>query len=543
MRSIFSNNNVFMRRTFVTVFIIVLAKVLDIFYVIPFYGLVGDIPGALYGYSYTIYLLFMSWSSVGIPIAISRMVSEYQKLGYYNAKKRLFLLSKQFMFLLGLICFILINIFAPSISNSILGNFHCSITASDITLSIRTISSALLVTPIFFVYKGYFEGHRFTNPISVSQAISQILRFLVIVLGSYLSLKVFKMSIVKSVIVATFGVMIGALGGYLYLFFIKYKNKQKFNEKARSVNEPIITNKIIIKKLVVYAIPVILIDLFINMYNYIDVVSVVKGLVNYAKFKVDDAVTIMGMFTLWAAKFNTIIISIAVGIVSVLIPGLSQSILKKNENECSKKLNQAYEMVLFLTIPITIIISFLAKPIWTLFYGASLYGPNVLSYYIFVGLIIGIFMLTISIIQVYKDYKTIFISLGVGLILKILLNVNLISAFYKMGIPAYYGVITASVIGYFTSFVIAVVMLNKKIKINYEDLIKYFIDILCGSVLMTFVLFLLKFIIPVYSDIRIVNLLIILLYVVVGSIVYLLFMYKTGAIRHIFGKKIGRNKK
>ena len=543
MRSIFSNNNVFMRRTFVTVFIIVLAKVLDIFYVIPFYGLVGDIPGALYGYSYTIYLLFMSWSSVGIPIAISRMVSEYQKLGYYNAKKRLFLLSKQFMFLLGLICFILINIFAPSISNSILGNFHCSITASDITLSIRTISSALLVTPIFFVYKGYFEGHRFTNPISVSQAISQILRFLVIVLGSYLSLKVFKMSIVKSVIVATFGVMIGALGGYLYLFFIKYKNKQKFNEKARSVNEPIITNKIIIKKLVVYAIPVILIDLFINMYNYIDVVSVVKGLVNYAKFKVDDAVTIMGMFTLWAAKFNTIIISIAVGIVSVLIPGLSQSILKKNENECSKKLNQAYEMVLFLTIPITIIISFLAKPIWTLFYGASLYGPNVLSYYIFVGLIIGILMLTISIIQVYKDYKTIFISLGVGLILKILLNVNLISAFYKMGIPAYYGVITASVIGYFTSFVIAVVMLNKKIKINYEDLIKYFIDILCGSVLMTFVLFLLKFIIPVYSDIRIVNLLIILLYVVVGSIVYLLFMYKTGAIRHIFGKKIGRNKK
>lgn len=543
MRSIFSNNNVFMRRTFVTVFIIVLAKVLDIFYVIPFYGLVGDIPGALYGYSYTIYLLFMSWSSVGIPIAISRMVSEYQKLGYYNAKKRLFLLSKQFMFLLGLICFILINIFAPSISNSILGNFHCSITASDITLSIRTISSALLVTPIFFVYKGYFEGHRFTNPISVSQAISQILRFLVIVLGSYLSLKVFKMSIVKSVIVATFGVMIGALGGYLYLFFIKYKNKQKFNEKARSVNEPIITNKIIIKKLVVYAIPVILIDLFINMYNYIDVVSVVKGLVNYAKFKVDDAVTIMGMFTLWAAKFNTIIISIAVGIVSVLIPGLSQSILKKNENDCSKKLSQAYEMVLFLTIPITIIISFLAKPIWTLFYGASLYGPNVLSYYIFVGLIIGIFMLTISIIQVYKDYKTIFISLGVGLILKILLNVNLISAFYKMGIPAYYGVITASVIGYFTSFVIAVVMLNKKIKINYEDLIKYFIDILCGSVLMTFVLFLLKFIIPVYSDIRIVNLLIILLYVVVGSIVYLLFMYKTGAIRHIFGKKIGRNKK
>lgn len=543
MRSIFNKDNIFMKSTFITVFIIVLAKVLDIFYVIPFYEVVGDIPGALYGYSYTIYLLFMSWSSVGIPIAISRMVSEYQKLGYYNVKRRLFVLSKQFMFLIGLICFILINIFASSMSKSILGNFPCSITVSDMTLSIRVISSVLLIAPLFSVYQGYFEGHRFTNPISISQAISQILRVLVIVLGSYLSLKVFKMSVVKSVIVATSGVMIGTLGGYLYLLFIKYKNKQKFNEKVRQINEPIVTNKSIIKKIVIYAIPVILIDLFINMYNFIDIVSVVKGLVNYAKFRVDDAVTIMGMFTLWAAKFNMIIISIAVGIMTVLIPGFSQSILKKDEKDCSRKINQAYEMVLFLIIPITIIISFLAKPIWTLFYGASQYGPNVLSYYIFVGLIIGVLMLTISIIQVYKDYKTIFISLGVGLILKILLNVNLISAFYKMGVPAYYGSITASVIGYFTSFVIAVVMLNKKVKINYEDLIKYFIDILCGSVLMTFVLFLLKFIIPISSGVRILNLLIIFIYIFVGSIVYLLFMYKTGTIRHIFGKKIGQNKK
>lgn len=543
MRSIFNKDNIFMKSTFITVFIIVLAKVLDIFYVIPFYEVVGDIPGALYGYSYTIYLLFMSWSSVGIPIAISRMVSEYQKLGYYNVKRRLFVLSKQFMFLIGLICFILINIFASSMSKSILGNFPCSITVSDMTLSIRVISSVLLIAPLFSVYQGYFEGHRFTNPISISQAISQILRVLVIVLGSYLSLKVFKMSVVKSVIVATSGVMIGTLGGYLYLLFIKYKNKQKFNEKVRQINEPIVTNKSIIKKIVIYAIPVILIDLFINMYNFIDIVSVVKGLVNYAKFRVDDAVTIIGMFTLWAAKFNMIIISIAIGIMTVLIPGFSQSILKKDEKDCSRKINQAYEMVLFLIIPITIIISFLAKPIWTLFYGASQYGPNVLSYYIFVGLIIGVLMLTISIIQVYKDYKTIFISLGVGLILKILLNVNLISAFYKMGVPAYYGSITASVIGYFTSFVIAVVMLNKKVKINYEDLIKYFIDILCGSVLMTFVLFLLKFIIPISSGVRILNLLIIFIYIFVGSIVYLLFMYKTGTIRHIFGKKIGQNKK
>ena len=56
-------------------------------------------------------------------------------------------------------------------------------------------------------------------------------------------------------------------------------------------------------------------------------------------------------------------------------------------------------------VPMTVGISFLAKPIWNLFYGASVYGSSVLSYYIFVGLISGIFTVLITTVQVLKDYK------------------------------------------------------------------------------------------------------------------------------------------
>ena len=152
--------------------------------------------------------------------------------------------------------------------------------------------------------------------------------------------------------------------------------------------------------------------------------------------------------------------------------------------------------------------------------------------------IMSILYLTVSIIRIYKDYKTILISLLVGLVLKILLNTSLITGFYKMGVPAYYGIISASIIGYIASFVIAIIRLSKKFEINYEDLIKHFIDILCGSMLMSGILFLLKFIVPISSDVRIVNLLIILFYGVVGGLVYVIFTYKTGTIRHVFGKNI-----
>ena len=150
----------------------------------------------------------------------------------------------------------------------------------------------------------------------------------------------------------------------------------------------------------------------------------------------------------------------------------------------------------------------------------------------------SILYLTVSIIRIYKDYKTILISLLVGLVLKILLNTSLITGFYKMGVPAYYGIISASIIGYIASFVIAIIRLSKKFEINYEDLIKHFIDILCGSMLMSGILFLLKFIVPISSNVRIVNLLIILFYGVVGGLVYVIFTYKTGTIRHVFGKNI-----
>ena len=348
------------------------------------------------------------------------------------------------------------------------------------------------------------------------------------------------MTLSNSLALVIFGIFLGTLISLGYLVFKKYKSRQIFEEKVRSVNEPLISNKSIVKKIMVYSIPFILIDISKGLYNYVDINTVLPGLVNYANFSVDDALEISGILSIWSFKFNMLIFSISTGVIVSLVPSLRQSIDKKDKN-CSKKINQAFEMLLFLIVPVTCIISFLAKPIWLLFYGPSNYGPSILTYFVFAGLFLGLLFITISIIQIYKDYRTIFISILSGLVLKILLNNNLIVAFYKMGVPAYYGIITASILGYLLSFVIAIIMLSKKFEINYEDLVKHFIDILCGSVLMIFVLFVLKFVIPISSNVRIVNLFIIIVYSIIGSIVYLIFTSKMGTIKHIFGDKIRKS--
>lgn len=527
----------FIKGAFIATLGIVLTKILGIIYVIPFHAVIGERGGALYGYAYTIYLLFMSLSSAGIPLAISKIVSEYQTLGYYNAKRRAFIIGKKIALLLGFICFLLLLLFAPWIAHAVLGDLSGGNTISDVTLVIRVVASALLFVPVLSIYRGYFEGHRFMEDPSFSQVLEQLVRVFVIVLGSFLALKVFDLSITTAVGIAVFGATAGAIAAYLYLIYKKKKNNSKFNEKIRPVNEPIITNKQIFKKIVIYAVPFILIDVFKSLYNYIDMVTVVEGLVQYANFSVTDAETIMSMLSTWGAKFNMIVLSISTGIIISLIPNLTTSVVKKDYDDINHKINQAFSILLFFTLPMTLGISFLADSIWTVFYGASEYGPSVLSYFIFVGFMIGLFTSTVSIIQVLKDYKTVIWSLVIGVVLKFLLNDNLIMAFYKMGLPAYYGVITASLIGYFVSFMICIMRLKFKYKINYENLTKNLIDTICGSMLMIVGLFLVNLILP-STDSRIIHLVYIVIYVAVGALIYIVYMWNTKSMKRIFGNRL-----
>lgn len=530
----------FIKGAFIATLGIVLTKILGIVYVIPFHAVIGDRGGALYGYAYTIYLLFMSLSSAGIPLAISKIVSEYQTLGYYNAKRRAFIIGKKIALLLGFICFLLLLLFAPWIAHAVLGDLSGGNTISDVTLVIRVVASALLVVPVLSIYRGYFEGHRFMEDPSFSQVLEQLVRVFVIVLGSFLALKVFDLSITTAVGIAVFGATAGAIVAYLYLIYKKNKNNSKFNEKIRPVNEPIITNKQIFKKIVIYAVPFILIDVFKSLYNYIDMVTVVEGLVQYANFSVVDAETIMSMLSTWGAKFNMIVLSISTGIIISLIPNLTTSVVKKDYDDINHKINQAFSILLFFTLPMTLGISFLADSIWTVFYGASEYGPSVLSYFIFVGFMIGLFTSTVSIIQVLKDYKTVIWSLVIGVVLKFLLNDNLIIAFYKMGLPAYYGVITASLLGYFVSFMICIIRLKFKYKINYENLTKNLMDTICGSMLMIVGLFLVDLILP-STDSRIVHSGYIIIYVLIGVFIYIIYMWNTKSMRRIFGNRLPAN--
>lgn len=528
--------NSFVQGAFIATLGIVITKVLGILYVIPFYAIIGEKGGALYGYAYTLYLVFMAISSAGIPLAISKLISEYQTLGYYNAKQRAFKIGKQISITLGVICFFILFAFAPQLATAILGDLQGGNTIADVTFVIRVISTAIIVVPILSVYRGYFEGHKFITPTAISQVVEQIVRVLIIVIGSFLTLRVFHLSLTTAVGVAVFAATIGSLVSYFYLIEKRFKNKKKFTQKELDTKEPKITNKEIFNKIIIYAFPLVMIDIFKSLYSMVDSVTVVKtlGII----YGTQTAEAIMSVLSTWGAKFNMIIISISTGMLVSLTPNLTAASVVGNKKEVHRKINQSFQMLLFLTVPMTVGLSFLAKPVYTVFYGISQYGPSVLTFYIFVALATCLFSISITITQVLKYYKVVFVSLLSGLVLKSLLNVSLINQLYHLGLPAYYGSILATILGYILSFVICLVALNRKCGVKYESTAKQFINILCGTVLMVIVLYLTTFVIPISSSSRFLNIPIIIAYTVIGAIVYFIFMIKTKTLQSIFGDKI-----
>src|SRR5690625_6606973 len=61
-----------------------LSKFLGMIYVIPFNAFVGPYGVELYYYAYSPYTILIGISTVGIPMAVSKIVSKYNSLGYYE---------------------------------------------------------------------------------------------------------------------------------------------------------------------------------------------------------------------------------------------------------------------------------------------------------------------------------------------------------------------------------------------------------------------------------------------------------------------------
>ena len=527
--------NSFVEGTVVAYISILITKIIGAVYVIPFYEIIGTDGGVLYSYAYNVYNLFLNISISGIPTAVAIIIAEYNALKKFNDREKTFNLANKIIGIIAVVCFILMFAFARYIGLFFVGDLKDGTDVNSIVLVVRTISFCLLIIPFLSVLRGYLQGNKYLNAPSQSQLIEQIVRIIVVLVGSYVAINLLHYSVPIGVSVALSGTVLGGIAAYIFLRIKLSKSRLQLKEGVTSLKDATEKDKKIINKIIQYSIPIIIVAVTQNIYEITDQKLIIKGLymIGYSATKSEYLASIV---VTWTPKICMIINALATGLCTSVIPFIVTSYTEKNYEELNRKFNQAINIILAVSIPLSSFLIVYASEVYRIFYGTSNEGKYVLMVMTITSILFSLQLVINMILQGMKKFKMVYINTITGIVINILLDIPMILLLNKLGFPPYLGSLFATMIGLFISELIVAISLRKEFKFKYRTIINTILKTLLGIIPMVAVIVLIKmfFFTTLVNRILLIGELCLIGLVGVG--IFLLISHFTGLLDEVLGK-------
>ncbi|MFD2630471.1 putative polysaccharide biosynthesis protein [Oceanobacillus kapialis] len=515
-----------------------LSKLLGMLYVIPFNALVGETGGALFQFGYIPYSIFISISTVGVPLAVSKFVSKYNSVGDYETGMRMFKTGMIMMAVTGLLSFLALFFSAELLANQMITTENSgSISAEDVTFVIRMVSVALIVIPAMSIVRGFFQGNNSMGPTAVSQIVESIVRVGFILGVTFVIIKLLDGSTTIAIGFATFSAFIAALASCIVLYIYWRKRKPHFaKQRQQQTFHNNIPTKDLVAELFRYAGPFVLVGLAIPLYQLVDSVTFERAMVDSGRRDVWEFS--FGVISNYGHKLVIIPITLATGLSLAIIPALTKSYTQKNTELLTKQVNQTLQIVMVLVIPSIIGLSLLSDEAYGSLFGGmdqlDISG-SLLGLYAPVALFFALYSVTSAILQSVNQQNYAVISLLVGLVVKILFNIQLIHMFGAKG--AIFGTGLAAII----AVALNLYRIKKSINFSFKQTFKRTVLILIFVLFMAITIWITKLIggqfIP-YEETRMGATIMLALAVLTGGTVYMWFAYHSTLLERVLGNRI-----
>ena len=128
----------------------IVVKVMGALLILPLAYMIGATGMADYTPAYNIYTIFIVIATSGIPVTISRMVSERITIRDYEAAHKVYKVSAYLMIAIGIVSFCIMFFGANGIANIS--------KVPESALAMRAVAPALLFVPIEASMRGYYQG-------------------------------------------------------------------------------------------------------------------------------------------------------------------------------------------------------------------------------------------------------------------------------------------------------------------------------------------------------------------------------------------------
>ena len=143
----------------------ILSKVIGLVFRIPLTNSLGTEWLGLYMLVYPTYTMLLSISTAGIPVAISRLVSENVTLGNHRTAKKILRTALPMLAVAGAILMALMIAFSGSLARQR--------NTPEIYIGFIALAPSILIVSIMSAFRGYLQGHRNMTPTAISQIIEQ----------------------------------------------------------------------------------------------------------------------------------------------------------------------------------------------------------------------------------------------------------------------------------------------------------------------------------------------------------------------------------
>ena len=494
---------------------ILLSKVLSIVYIPVLNNIIGDEAMGLYFTTYQIFAFVFIVVNAGIPVAISKMVAEYNATHSEREIKRTFSIARNSMLVISLVLSLILIVFSNQIARFV--------KSEDVALPIAIIAPCVFFAAMGYAYRAYFQGMNNMVPTAISQFVEQLLNVVISLIAAFIMVR---FGLIWGVVGSTLGTTIGAVISLLYLLYKKKNMKLDFWREKEIVRKrrSRVKFKVIFKAIIKMSLPLIICMGLTTFGDTVLDINNVKGRLITIGYSDEDKEILFGNYSK-AIQFINVPISLITNLSYSALPAFSTFFALKRYDEANNKIKYTYKLCFLIVIPFAAAFSVLSKSIYSVL-GFNMYTLLMFGAYnlIFMSLV----QLQIAILQsIGKLYQMTAFAI-VGIVSKYIVNyicvgtrsLNISGALIGMGVST------------FIVFLLNQLYLRKTLNMKFS-LIKLSVKPLLSSILMGVFAFLAdKFINDILINIgfgnRFGNLISLVITAIMSIAIYVAIMYIIG---------------
>lgn len=493
----------------------IISRIIGLIYRVPLTAIIGKTGNDNYGTAFSIYNILLIISSYSLPLAISKLVAVRMAEKRVKDAKRVLNLGLVFALISGGSAFLIVFFGADFFAGSLLKTENAA-------FALRVLSPALLIVAILGVLRGFFQGQGTMIPSAISQIIEQIINAIVSVIAA---LFLFNTGLKVSKVLAasygagggTLGTVSGAFFALLFLTFVYFAYKKRFNKKLQSdVTKDSEKTSAMFLSLVFTIIPVLLSTTLYNISSIINQ-GIYKNLALSGGFSPEEISDYWGVFTGQVNVLINIPLAIANSIAASIVPSLASSYRRKEYIDVKGKVSVGIRFINFVSFPCMIGLIALASPIMMLLFNDEVVSSGYILMVASISVVFyAISTLTNGILQGIDKMRIPVIHAAISLVLQGILLVVLMKYthlhIYAVSIAnIFYALLMCILNGY---------SVKKYTKTSIPIIKTYLIPFVC-SLLMGVGVFLLYNLLYIFSEINSLSLISAIIF---GGFLYLLFM-------------------